>query len=77
MRGLEKHYFALFCIAAAEHLTSCVQDVNELPAKHFDSMPTHMTGQTLKYLWLLFGRDPLYSVGSGWIFNLEGHPFKY
>ena len=54
-----------------------LQDVNELPVKHQDSMPTHATGQTLKYLWLLLGREPIYSVRSGWIFNLEGHPIKY
>jgi len=53
-----------------------VQHVNQVPVVLEDSMPTHMTGQTLKYLWLLFGPDTQYSASEGWIFNVRGHPFK-
>lgn len=48
---------------------------NVLTGELIDRMESFFTGETAKYLYLLFDRDhPLNKIDAPWVFNTEGHP---
>ena len=54
---------------------SSVNDVMNREDPGFrDSMETFFLGETLKYLFLLFGDDSRVLSLDEWVFNTEGHP---
>lgn len=52
---------------------SSVSDVTRIPTHKRDKMETFFTGETLKYLYLLFGDDDILPLDK-FIFNSEAHP---
>ena len=46
-----------------------------MPVEKEDSMESFWIAETLKYLWLLFGSEKLFSF-SEWVLNTEAHPFR-
>eukprot|EP00271_Cylindrocystis_brebissonii_P005107 TRINITY_DN1704_c0_g2_i1.p1 TRINITY_DN1704_c0_g2~~TRINITY_DN1704_c0_g2_i1.p1 ORF type:complete len:355 (-),score=48.40 TRINITY_DN1704_c0_g2_i1:188-1252(-) len=50
-----------------------LQDVTVLPTEKRDSMETYFMGETLKYLYLLFGPTDVLPLDK-WVFNTEAHP---
>lgn len=53
---------------------SSLDDVTTLPPQRRDKMETFFLGETLKYLYLLFGETTLVPLDK-FVFNSEGHPF--
>ncbi|CAG7948967.1 unnamed protein product [Penicillium olsonii] len=48
---------------------------NVLTGELIDRMESFFTGETAKYLYLLFDREhPLNKIDAPWVFNTEGHP---
>ena len=45
-----------------------------VPPPKRDKMETFFLGETLKYLYLLFGDDPSVLPLDQWVFNTEAHP---
>ncbi|GAB2279874.1 Mannosyl-oligosaccharide 1,2-alpha-mannosidase mns3 [Dionaea muscipula] len=53
-----------------------LDDVTVLPPHRRDKMETFFLGETLKYLYLLFGDATLIPLDK-FVFNTEAHPFPY
>ncbi|ONK81090.1 uncharacterized protein A4U43_C01F25170 [Asparagus officinalis] len=53
---------------------SSLDDVTTLPPHKRDKMETFFLGETLKYLYLLFGDDNVIPLDK-YVFNTEAHPF--
>lgn len=53
---------------------SSLDDVTRIPTHKRDKMETFFLGETLKYLYLLFGDDDILPLDK-FVFNTEGHPF--
>eukprot|EP00249_Psilotum_nudum_P017275 c26246_g1_i1 orf=480-2450(-) len=53
---------------------ACIDDVTVLPAPKRDKMETFFLGETLKYLYLLFGDSNVLPLDR-FVFNTEAHPF--
>lgn len=51
-----------------------LDDVTVLPPNKRDKMETFFLGETLKYLYLLFGKRNLIPLDE-YVFNTEAHPF--
>lgn len=51
-----------------------LDSVQELPPPRRDKMETFFLGETLKYLFLLFGDDESVLPLHEWVFNTEAHP---
>lgn len=51
-----------------------LDDVTTIPPQKRDKMETFFLGETLKYLYLLFGNDDLLPLDK-YVFNTEAHPF--
>ncbi|KAF2305421.1 hypothetical protein GH714_005134 [Hevea brasiliensis] len=52
---------------------SSLEDVTELPPRRRDKMETFYLGETLKYLYLLFGDSSIFPLDK-FVFNTEAHP---
>lgn len=52
---------------------SSLDDVTVLPPRRRDKMETFFLGETLKYLYLLFGDDNVIPL-TEFVFNTEAHP---
>ncbi|CAN1249107.1 Mannosyl-oligosaccharide 1,2-alpha-mannosidase MNS3 [Linum perenne] len=52
---------------------SCLDDVTNLPPRRRDKMETFFLGETLKYLYLLFGDSSVIPLDK-FVFNTEAHP---
>lgn len=50
-----------------------LDDVTEVPPHRRDKMETFFLGETLKYLYLLFGDDSVIPLDK-FVFNTEAHP---
>ncbi|PSR98688.1 Mannosyl-oligosaccharide 1,2-alpha-mannosidase [Actinidia chinensis var. chinensis] len=53
---------------------SSLDDVTTLPPRRRDKMETFFLGETLKYLYLLFGDNTVIPLDE-FVFNTEAHPF--
>ncbi|CAM8890755.1 unnamed protein product [Rhodiola kirilowii] len=53
---------------------SSLDDVTEIPPPKRDKMETFFLGETLKYLYLLFGESSVLPLDK-FVFNTEAHPF--
>ncbi|XP_020576782.1 mannosyl-oligosaccharide 1,2-alpha-mannosidase MNS3 isoform X2 [Phalaenopsis equestris] len=53
---------------------SSLSDVTRIPTHKRDKMETFFLGETLKYLYLLFGDDDILPLDK-YVFNTEAHPF--
>ncbi|XP_043701781.1 mannosyl-oligosaccharide 1,2-alpha-mannosidase MNS3 [Telopea speciosissima] len=53
---------------------SSLDDVTHLPPQRRDKMETFFLGETLKYLYLLFGDSSIIPLDK-FVFNTEAHPF--
>ncbi|CAN0921653.1 Mannosyl-oligosaccharide 1,2-alpha-mannosidase MNS3, partial [Linum grandiflorum] len=53
---------------------SSLDDVTNLPPRRRDKMETFFLGETLKYLYLLFGDSSVIPLDK-FVFNTEAHPF--
>ncbi|KAK3205172.1 hypothetical protein Dsin_019218 [Dipteronia sinensis] len=53
---------------------SSLDDVTTLPPRRRDKMETFFLGETLKYLYLLFGESSVIPLDK-FVFNTEAHPF--
>ncbi|KAK8970280.1 Mannosyl-oligosaccharide 1,2-alpha-mannosidase MNS3 [Platanthera guangdongensis] len=53
---------------------SSLDDVTTIPTHKRDKMETFFLGETLKYLYLLFGDDDILPLDK-FVFNTEAHPF--
>ena len=51
-----------------------LDSVLRVPPPKRDKMETFFLGETLKYLYLLFGDDPSVLPLDQWVFNTEAHP---
>ena len=51
-----------------------LDDVTTLPPQRRDKMETFFLGETLKYLYLLFGDSSVIPLDK-FVFNTEAHPF--
>jgi len=52
---------------------ACVSNIEMIPPKQFDSMPSYFFAETLKYLYLLFQEDTHWNLDK-YVFNTEAHP---
>lgn len=59
---------------ASETPWAVVQDVMALPPKAEDKMESFWIAETLKYLWLLFGKPDALPLDK-YVLNTEAHPF--
>lgn len=50
-----------------------LDDVTRIPPSKRDKMETFFLGETLKYLYLLFGEDNVLPLDK-YVFNTEAHP---
>ncbi|KDQ09550.1 glycoside hydrolase family 47 protein [Botryobasidium botryosum FD-172 SS1] len=66
-------YQAIETYTKAPYGYACVNDVEMVPPKRFDSMPSYFFAETLKYLYLLFQEDTHWSLDK-YVFNTEAHP---
>ncbi|KAL0947748.1 hypothetical protein HGRIS_013828 [Hohenbuehelia grisea] len=64
--ALEKH-------SRHEHGFATVHDVDAIPVKLDDDMPSFFLAETLKYLYLLFSDREIIPLDK-WVFNTEAHP---
>ncbi|KAJ9460292.1 Mannosyl-oligosaccharide alpha-1 [Diplonema papillatum] len=71
-QAIEKH--CRVCSTCAASGYSEVADVNVAKPRHTGHMDTFFTGETLKYLYLLFADDSALDLDC-WVFNTEAHPF--
>ncbi|KAK9267146.1 hypothetical protein L1049_009565 [Liquidambar formosana] len=53
---------------------SSLDDVTKIPPQRRDKMETFFLGETLKYLYLLFGESTIMPLDK-FVFNTEAHPF--
>lgn len=53
---------------------SSLDDVTSIPPHKRDKMETFFLGETLKYLYLLFGDSSVIPLDK-FVFNTEAHPF--
>ncbi|XP_008783092.1 mannosyl-oligosaccharide 1,2-alpha-mannosidase MNS3-like isoform X1 [Phoenix dactylifera] len=53
---------------------TCLDDVTTTPPRKRDKMETFFLGETLKYLYLLFGDNNVLPLDK-FVFNTEAHPF--
>jgi len=51
-----------------------VNDIEHVPPKQFDSMPSYFLAETLKYLYLLFQEETHQWSLDKYVFNTEAHP---
>jgi len=64
--AIEKH-------SRTQYGYASIAQVNELPAKLLNEMPSYFLAETLKYLYLLFTDQDILPLKS-WVFNTEAHP---
>eukprot|EP01059_Diplonema_ambulator_P031913 TRINITY_DN6014_c0_g1_i1.p1 TRINITY_DN6014_c0_g1~~TRINITY_DN6014_c0_g1_i1.p1 ORF type:complete len:590 (+),score=179.83 TRINITY_DN6014_c0_g1_i1:89-1858(+) len=70
--SIEKH--CKVCPTCEVSGYSEVADVTIAKTEHTGHMDTFFTGETLKYLYLLFADDSAFDLDC-WVFNTEAHPF--
>ncbi|KAF7309441.1 alpha-1,2-Mannosidase [Mycena indigotica] len=65
-QAIEKH-------ARLERGYASVSQVDAVPAKHMDEMPSYFLAETLKYLYLMFIEQEIIPLDK-WVLNTEAHP---
>ena len=58
-----------------QHGNAALDDVTSSPPTKSDSMESFWTGETLKYLYLIFSEPDVVNLDE-FTFNTEAHPFR-